>query len=71
MLAIAHGTLIRHTLAALSGHDARHYPRFDNLSASHLHAQDAVWQVQSVGGRPFDEVRLEIDARAAEDERAA
>ncbi|GAA1823082.1 histidine phosphatase family protein [Agromyces salentinus] len=71
VLAVAHGTLIRHTLAGLTGHDARHYPRFDNLSASHLRAQDAAWVVQSIGGRPFDEVRLEIDARAAEDARAA
>lgn len=71
VLAVAHGTLIRHTLAGLTGHDARHYPRFDNLSSSHLHAKGSGWLVHTVGGRPFDEVRLEIDARAAEGERAA
>ena len=62
VLAVAHGTLIRHTLAEMSGHDARHYPRLDNLAVSEVRRADAAWQVLTVGGTPFDEVRRALDA---------
>lgn len=62
VLAVAHGTLIRHVLAELSGHDARHYPRLDNLAISEVRRTDAAWQVVTVGGAPFDEVREALDA---------
>jgi uncharacterized phosphatase len=62
VLAVAHGTLIRHVLAELSGHDARHYPRLDNLAISEVRRTDAAWQVVTVGGAPFAEVREALDA---------
>lgn len=62
VLAVAHGTLIRHTLAEVSGHDARHYPRLDNLAVSEMRRADAAWQVLTVGGAPFAEVREALDA---------
>lgn len=62
VLAVAHGTLIRHVLAELSGHDARHYPRLDNLAMSEVRRTDAAWQVVTVGGAPFAEVREALDA---------
>jgi uncharacterized phosphatase len=62
VLAVAHGTLIRHVLAELSGHDARHYPRLDNLAISEVRRTDAAWQVVTVGGVPFAEVREALDA---------
>jgi probable phosphoglycerate mutase len=64
VLAVAHGTLIRHVLAELSGHDARHYPRLDNLAISEVRRTDAAWQVVTVGGTPFDQVRSGLDAAA-------
>ena len=62
VLAVAHGTLIRHLLAEMSGHDARHYPRLDNLAISEVRRTDAAWQVVTVGGAPFAEVREALDA---------
>ncbi|MGR2753318.1 histidine phosphatase family protein [Agromyces arachidis] len=64
VLAVAHGTLVRHVLAEISGHDARHYPRLDNLSMSELQRADAAWEVLTVGGAPFAEVRDGLDAAA-------
>jgi probable phosphoglycerate mutase len=65
VLAVAHGTLIRHTLAEITGHDARDYPRLDNLSSSYLRRADAAWQVLTVGGTPFEAVLPELEAAAA------
>ncbi|GGI43829.1 putative phosphoglycerate mutase [Agromyces flavus] len=57
VLAVAHGTLIRHVLGELSGHEASSYPRLDNLAMSELErAADASWRVRTVGGAPFAEV---------------
>lgn len=66
VLAVAHGTLIRRTLAVISGHDAHDYPRLDNLATSHVHLDGDAWAVLTVGGAPFDEVRIDLDARAAQ-----
>jgi len=66
VLAVAHGTLIRRTLAFISGHDADGYPRLDNVSSSHVHLDGDTWAVLTVGGAPFDEVRIDLDARAAQ-----
>ncbi|MFD4422127.1 histidine phosphatase family protein [Agromyces sp. NPDC058484] len=33
VLAVAHGTLIRHTLAAITGHEVRLYPKLENASS--------------------------------------
>lgn len=66
VLAVAHGTLIRRTLAVISGHDAHDYPRLDNLATSHVHLDAGAWAVLTVGGAPFDEVRIDLDARAAQ-----
>ncbi|WP_127792644.1 histidine phosphatase family protein [Agromyces sp. LHK192] len=70
VLAVAHGTLIRRTLAALSGHDPEHYPRLDNLSSSEVRpgsasGDEAAWFVHTVGGVAFDELVIDLDARAA------
>jgi probable phosphoglycerate mutase len=56
VLAVAHGTLIRHVLGELSGHDARSYPKLDNLAVSQVERADAAWRVLTVGGAPFDDV---------------
>ena len=53
VLAVAHGTLIRHTLAAISGHEPRRYPRLDNASSSFVRFTDASWRVLTVGGVDF------------------
>lgn len=66
VLAVAHGTLIRHTLAAITGHDARHYPRLGNASSSMLRFSDASWQVLTVGGAEFADVRRGLDIAAEE-----
>lgn len=71
VLAVAHGAFIRHTLAAISGHDARHYPRFDNLSSSVVQFANAAWHVRSIGDVPYLEAAVAIERRAAEAERAA
>ena len=74
---VAPGTLIRPTLAAITGHDPRHYPRLDNLSWSHVRANrptaatesrastDAAWQVLTVAGVEFADVLVDLD-RAGE-----
>lgn len=66
VLVVAHGTLIRHTLAEISGHEAAHYPKLDNASSSHVRRTDAAWQVLTVGGVDFERVRPEIEQREAE-----
>ncbi|MCD2442995.1 histidine phosphatase family protein [Agromyces sp. SYSU K20354] len=78
VLVVAHGTLIRYTLAAITGHDARDYPRLDNLSWSHVRSNrsaasaeaasrstDAAWRVLTVAGVPFDDVLVDLE-RAGE-----
>ena len=65
VLVVAHGTLIRHTLADLSGHEARDYPRLDNLSSSLVRRTDAAWRVLTVGGTPFADVLTELESAAA------
>ena len=77
VLVVAHGTLIRHTLATITGHDPRHYPRLDNLSWSHVRSNpsvaptgsaastDAAWQVLTVAGVDFVEVLGDLE-RAGE-----
>ncbi|WP_430645187.1 histidine phosphatase family protein [Agromyces sp. GXS1127] len=72
VLAVAHGTLIRHVLAELSGHHPRSYPKLDNLSVSRVVRAEAAWQVHTVGGAVFDDVlptllpaaEVEVGARA-------
>ena len=66
VLVVAHGTLIRHTLAEVSGHEARHYPKLDNASSSYLERTDAAWRVLTVGGVGFDEVLRDLEERVAE-----
>lgn len=56
VLAVAHGTLIRHVLGELTGHDARSYPKLDNLAVSQVERADAAWRVLTVGGAPFADV---------------
>lgn len=64
VLVVSHGTLIRHVLAEITGHHARHYPRIENASASFVGFSDASWRVLTVGGVEFDRVRVDLDARA-------
>ena len=65
VLAVAHGTLIRHTLAAITGHSGRHYPKLENASSSFVRFTDAAWRVHTVGGADFSEVLVGIDEREA------
>ena len=48
--------VIRHTLAAISGHAERRYPKLDNASSSHVRFTDASWRVVTVGGVAFADV---------------
>jgi uncharacterized phosphatase len=64
VLAVAHGTLIRHTLAAISGHETRDYPKLDNASSSFVRFTDASWRVLTVGGVDIVDVLPELDERA-------
>lgn len=64
VLAIAHGTLIRSTLAAITGHEARRYPKLDNASSSYVKFTDASWRVLTVGGTDLAEVLPPLDERA-------
>ncbi|WP_157001915.1 histidine phosphatase family protein [Agromyces laixinhei] len=66
VLAVAHGMLIRHTLATISGHEMRHYPKLENATSSLVRFTDAAWRVHTVGGVDFDEVLIGLDERAAE-----
>ncbi|MRX42170.1 histidine phosphatase family protein [Agromyces kandeliae] len=68
VLAVAHGTLIRHALGELSGHEAHSYPKLDNLSVSRLERADAAWRVLTVGGTSFDEVLPWLRRAGAGDE---
>jgi uncharacterized phosphatase len=64
VLAVAHGTLIRYTLAAISGHETRQYPKLDNASSSMVRFTDASWRVLTVGGADFVDVLPPFDERA-------
>lgn len=64
VLAVAHGTLIRHTLAAISGHETRDYPKLDNASSSFVRFMDASWRVLTVGGVDIVDVLPGLDERA-------
>ena len=64
VLAVAHGTLIRHTLAAITGHETRLYPKLDNASSSFVRFTDAAWRVLTVGGADFADVLPRLDERA-------
>jgi len=64
VLAVAHGTLIRYTLAAISGHETRQYPKLDNASSSTVRFTDASWRVLTVGGADFVDVLPPLDERA-------
>lgn len=64
VLAVAHGTLIRHTLASISGHETRHYPKLDNASSSFVRFTDASWRVLTVGGVDIVDVLPGLDERA-------
>ena len=64
VLAVAHGTLIRYTLAAISGHETRQYPKLDNASSSMVRFTDASWRVLTVGGADFVDVLPPLDERA-------
>ena len=64
VLAVAHGTLIRYTLAAISGHETRQYPKLDNASSSMVRFTDASWRVLTVGGADFVDVLPPLDEAA-------
>lgn len=66
VLAVAHGTLIRHTLAAISGHETRHYPKLDNASSSFVGFTDASWRVLTVGGVDIVDALPQLDEQAEE-----
>ncbi|MDQ0895079.1 histidine phosphatase family protein [Agromyces ramosus] len=63
VLAVAHGTLIRYTLAAITGHETWHYPKLDNASSSLVRFTDASWRVLTVGGADIAEVLPPLDER--------
>jgi uncharacterized phosphatase len=71
VLAVAHGTLIRHTLAEISGHDARRYPKLENASSSYVDRADAAWRVRTVGGVAFADVLVGLEAGDFEAQRLA
>ena len=64
VLAVAHGTLIRHTLAAITGHETRQYPKLDNASSSFVRFADAAWRVHTVGGADVADVLPPLDESA-------
>ena len=64
VLAVAHGTLIRYTLAAITGHETRQYPKLDNASSSMVRFTDASWRVLTVGGVDFVDVLPPLDEPA-------
>ena len=64
MLAVAHGTLIRHALATITGHETQHYPKLDNASSSMVRFTDASWRVLTVGGIDFVDVVPALDGPA-------
>ena len=71
VLAVAHGTLIRHTLATITGHETRHYPKLDNASSSMVRFTDASWRVLTVGGADFVDLLPALDAPAEALRRAS
>ncbi|MDR6904986.1 putative phosphoglycerate mutase [Agromyces sp. 3263] len=71
VIAVAHGTLIRHTLAEISGHEPRHYPKLENASSSYVDRADAAWRVRTVGGADFAVVLPDLEAAADEAARLA
>jgi uncharacterized phosphatase len=64
VLVVAHGTLIRHTLATISGHEPHQYPKLDNASSSMVRFTDASWRVLTVGGADFADVPPPLDEPA-------
>lgn len=64
VLAVAHGTLIRHTLASISGHEPHRFPKLDNASSSLVRRTDAAWLVLTVGGADFADVLPMLEERA-------
>jgi uncharacterized phosphatase len=62
VLAVAHGTLIRHSLAAITGHAVHQYPKLENASSSYVRFTDASWRVHTVGGADVAEVLPALDA---------
>ena len=46
----AHGTLIRYTLAGLTGHHFNHHPHIENGGESKLVFADDGWRVLTIGG---------------------
>lgn len=66
VLIVAHGTLIRHTLATITGHEPRHYPKLENASSSLVERGDVGWNVRTVAGVDFAEVLRGIEERATE-----
>ncbi|MET0975580.1 MAG: histidine phosphatase family protein [Leifsonia sp.] len=58
VIAVAHGTLIRATLAAVSGRPRTSYPYLDNGSSTRLRVDAEGWRVLTVGGEP---VGLEVE----------
>jgi len=63
VLAVAHGTLIRHTLATISGHEPRRFPKLENASSSLVRRADAAWLVLTVGGADFADVLPMLEGR--------
>lgn len=63
VLAVAHGTLIRHTLATISSHEPRRFPKLDNASSSLVRRADAAWLVLTVGGADFADVLPMLEGR--------
>jgi uncharacterized phosphatase len=53
VIAVAHGTLIRATLATVSGRPRTDFGYLENGSSSRLHLHTDGWRVLSVGGEPF------------------
>ena len=56
VLVVTHAMVIRHTLAAISGHAERRYPKLENASSSYVRFTDASWRVITVGGVAFSDV---------------
>lgn len=69
VLVVAHGTLIRHALAEITGHDPRHYPRLDNASSSFVRFDADAWGVLTVGGVDVAEALAAVEAAADADAR--
>ena len=71
VLVVAHGTLIRNTLAEINGHDARYSPRLANATSSLVRRADEGWGVLTVGGVDIAEVLSSVEAAAVAGRRLA